>query len=192
MESYYSRCWKFWTCSYIGTLFWQKLNHGAATCELSCGVWHSIIQEEESVCHNQEVQCEQATLHSDSTLHCKGERSLEASCLCQLNFERIRKARPSLARLYVFFWELQCFIVLLSDSVIDMKIFIFFNHSLKFLWAQQYELESWFFWKILKFEKIRFFHIVLQKTSQNLFAKQVRFSKITKIGRFWYRFTNFS
>ena len=23
------------------------------------------------VCHNQEVQCEQAILHSDSTLHCK-------------------------------------------------------------------------------------------------------------------------
>ena len=25
------------------------------------------------VCHNQEVQCEQATLHSDSTLYCKRE-----------------------------------------------------------------------------------------------------------------------
>ena len=24
-------------------------------------------------CHNQEVQCEQTTLHSDSTLHCKRE-----------------------------------------------------------------------------------------------------------------------
>ena len=59
------------------------------------------MQEEKSVCHNQEVECEQATLHSDSTLHCKGERSLEASCLCQLYFERIQRTRPSLRRFYV-------------------------------------------------------------------------------------------
>ena len=43
----------------------------------------------------------QATLHSDSTLHCKGERSLEASCLCQLYFERIQRTCPSLGRFYV-------------------------------------------------------------------------------------------
>ena len=49
------------------------------------------MQEEMSGCQNQEVQCEQATLSSDSTLHCKGERSLEASCLCQLYFERIQR-----------------------------------------------------------------------------------------------------
>ena len=59
------------------------------------------IQEEKGVCHSQEVQCEQATLHSDSTLHCKGERSLEASCLCQLYFERIQRTCPSLGRFYV-------------------------------------------------------------------------------------------
>ena len=47
------------------------------------------------------VQCEQATLHSDSTLHCEGERSLEASCLCQLYFERIHRTCPSLGRFYV-------------------------------------------------------------------------------------------
>ena len=61
----------------------------------------SNIQEEKGVCHNQEVQCEQAILHSDSTLHCKGERSLEASCLCQLYFERIQRTCPSLGRFYV-------------------------------------------------------------------------------------------
>ena len=42
------------------------------------------------MCHNHEVQCEQATLHSDSTLHCKRERSLEATCLCQLHFEEFK------------------------------------------------------------------------------------------------------
>ena len=33
----------------------------------------SNVQHEEGVCHNQEVQREQATLYSDSTLHCKGK-----------------------------------------------------------------------------------------------------------------------
>ena len=36
------------------------------------------------VCRNQVVQCEQASLHSDSTLHCKRELSNETSCLCHL------------------------------------------------------------------------------------------------------------
>ena len=31
MEYCYSRCWKPWTRSSIGTLFWQRLNHGAGT-----------------------------------------------------------------------------------------------------------------------------------------------------------------
>ena len=75
------------------------------TCELSCGVGFSKIQDEKCVCHNQEVQCERATLHPDSTLHCKGERSLEASCLCQLYIERIQRTRPSFGRFYVG-WEL--------------------------------------------------------------------------------------
>ena len=49
----YSRCWKFWTPSSIGTSFWHRLNHDAGTSELSRCVWHSNIQEEKSVCHNQ-------------------------------------------------------------------------------------------------------------------------------------------
>ena len=52
-EYWYSWCWNNYTRSCIGNLFWQKLNHGAGTCELSCGVWHSNIQEEKEVCHNQ-------------------------------------------------------------------------------------------------------------------------------------------
>ena len=66
---FFSESWKPWTRSSIGTLFWPRLNHGAGTCKLSCCVWHSNIQEEKSVCHNQEIECERATLHSDSTLH---------------------------------------------------------------------------------------------------------------------------
>ena len=31
----------------------------------------AFFTHEEGVCHNQEVQCEQAALHSNSTLHCK-------------------------------------------------------------------------------------------------------------------------
>ena len=60
-EYWYSRCWKPFTRSCIGTLFYQKLNHGAGFCDLWCGVWCSNIQEEKIVCHNQEVQSEQAT-----------------------------------------------------------------------------------------------------------------------------------
>ena len=42
----------------------------------NCHAVSDVAIYKRRVCHNQEVQCEQTTLHSDSTLHCKGERSL--------------------------------------------------------------------------------------------------------------------
>ena len=36
-------------------------------------VYDVATYKKRRVCHFQEIQCEQATLHSDSTLHCKGE-----------------------------------------------------------------------------------------------------------------------
>ena len=62
---------------------------------------NSNIEHEEGVCHNQEVLCEQASLHSDSTLYCKREGSNETSCLSQLYFERIQRTVPNFGRLYV-------------------------------------------------------------------------------------------
>ena len=50
---------------------------------------------------NQEMQCEQTILHSDSRLHCKGERSLEAICLCQLYFALTQRTVQISERLYV-------------------------------------------------------------------------------------------
>ena len=70
--------------------------------------------------HNQKVQCEQTTLHSASFLHCKGEQSLEASCLCQVSFERLQGTRPNLGRFYVC-RELQFLIILLNDVIIVKK-----------------------------------------------------------------------
>ena len=68
----------------------------------NCHAVHDVATyKKRRVCYNQELKCEQATLHSDSTLHCKGKRSLEASCLCQLYFERIQRTCPSLGRFYV-------------------------------------------------------------------------------------------
>ena len=116
-EYCFSRCWKPWNRSSIGTLFWQRFKHWARTCELSSIVWHSNVQEEKGLCHHQELQCEQATLHSDSTLHCKRERSDEASCPCQIYFEQSQRTCPSLGSFYVC-WELQSSFILLSDFII--------------------------------------------------------------------------
>ena len=54
-ENFYSRCWELWTRCSIETLFSQWLNHGAATFYMSSWLWHSNIQEEKGVCHNQEI-----------------------------------------------------------------------------------------------------------------------------------------
>ena len=65
-ERGYQQCekqgWKPWARSLIGTLFCQRLlgrsrNHGAGTFELQCGVWQGNIQQEEGLCHSQELQC---------------------------------------------------------------------------------------------------------------------------------------
>ena len=64
-------------------------------------IWNSNIQHEVGVCHNQEKQCEQATLHSDSTLYFKGKWRLEASCICQLYFEWIQRTVPKVGTLSV-------------------------------------------------------------------------------------------
>ena len=49
-EYCYSRCWNSWTRSCIGTLFWQRRNIGAGTCEFPCSVWGNNKQEEKGVC----------------------------------------------------------------------------------------------------------------------------------------------
>ena len=94
------------------------------------------------------------------------------------------KSSPKSCETLCFFWELQCFIVLLSDSVIDMKIFIFFNHSLKFLWAQQYELESWFFWLILFSKKLGFFISSYKKRPKNFSLSKFDSQKLPKLEGF--------
>ena len=37
----------------------------------------ATYKKRRGVCRNQEVQCEQATLHSDSTLHCKENEAMK-------------------------------------------------------------------------------------------------------------------
>ena len=61
----------FLYCDHIPT------NEGTGTCELSCCVRHCDIQEEEGLCHNQEIQCEQTTKHTDSTFISKENEVLK-------------------------------------------------------------------------------------------------------------------
>ena len=37
------------------------------------------------MCNNQKVQCEKATLHSDSTLHCKGKQNEDLKQVAYVN-----------------------------------------------------------------------------------------------------------
>ena len=109
------------------------------------------------MCHYQEVQCKQTTLHSAPTLHCKGERSLEASCLCQLYFERI----------------LGEFIFVENCNLNDVVIVKYFKYSSPGIFLYLFELSS-MSWNIgfsrnlvLKLQnKLVRFYIVFQEKFQ--------------------------
>ena len=81
----------------------------------------ATLKHEEGVSHNQKVQCKQASLYSDSTLHCKRKCGLESSCLCQLYFEWIQRTRQILGDFILliivkFSNALWCFLCLLVES----------------------------------------------------------------------------